>query len=374
MRRRLLSIVGALGLMTGLLSSGVAAQADNSMSDSNFQSMVNFYTAVASYGGTFCYAQPSSTTACPNLTQNTTGHNNFAICVENSTATPTANEACSIIQTGTGHNIAIIIQLIRQNGAAAETGTQDGAIDQTTGTGSNLAATVQVIRQQFGNRDEDPTQNDRQDSSTYQTSTSGHNFKFLAQSSQQDAQSTPSVGGTQNSSEHGNINQSSTGVSKALAFQNQHQGLTGGGPQHQSIDPRCCSTQGTNTSNVFQITQRADQHGDGTPVQNSSTIGECDSTGQCTIDQTATSNAGSHHNHTICTPGVFCATGIVCTAAACTPCTPSEGGCSTVGLAPIARPSGYGMVAVRGSVFASSRSASGYAGVARSAPGAALLT
>jgi len=373
MRRRLLSIVGALGLVTGLLSSGVAAQADNSMSDSSFQSMVNFYTAIASYGGTFCYAQPSSTTACPNLTQNTTGHNNFVICVENSTATPTADEACNISQTGTGHNIAIIIQLIRQNGALAETGTQYGNIDQTTGTGSNLAATVQVIRQQFGNRDEDPTQNDTQTSFTNQTSTSGHNFKFLAQSSQQDAQST--LGGTQNSNERGNITQSSTGLSKALAFQNQHQGLTGGGPQHQTIDPRCCTTQGTNANDVFQITQKADQHADNpAATQDSSTIGECDTAGNCTVDETATTNAGSHHNHTTC-PTAPCsiAVGIVCTATACTPCTPSESGCST-GFAPVASLSGHSMVAVRGAVIASIRSAPRYAAVARSAPSAALLT
>jgi hypothetical protein len=376
LRRRLLSIVGALGLVTGLLSSGVAAQADTSMSDSSFQSMVNFYTAIASYGGTFCYAQPASTPPSPpgtcTLNQTSSTQNNFAICVEFTTANP-ATQACNITQTtGSGTNIALIIQRVRQTGAGTENGSQDGSIGQTSGTGSNLAATVQVFSQQFGNRPEDPTQNDTQSASTSQTSTSGHNFKFLAQSSQQDAQS--ALGGTQSSDEHGDINQSSTGVSKALAFQNQHQGLTGGGPQSQSIDPRCCSFQGTNPGNVFQITQKADQHADGTaPTQDSSTIGQCDSSGNCTIDQTATTNAGSQHNHLVCT-GTFCTTGIVCTAAACTPCTPSEGGCFTIGLAPVARPSSYGMVAVRGSVLAPSRSTLGSSTVARSAPSAALLT
>jgi hypothetical protein len=199
-----LSIVGALGLVTGLMASSVAAQADTSMSDSTFQAMVNYYVSSTNNGGSFCYAQPASTTACPIITQDSTGQNNFAICVESTNANP-ATQPCTIIQNGTGHNIAIILQRIRQNGAATEDGTQTGDIDQTTGVGSNLAATVQMISQQFGNRPEDPTQHDSQRAGTNQTSTSGHNFKLLQQSSQQDAAS--ALGGTQTSSEDGNINQ-----------------------------------------------------------------------------------------------------------------------------------------------------------------------
>jgi hypothetical protein len=377
MRRRLLSIVGALGLMTGLISSGVAAQADTSMSDSTFQTMVNFYATITNNGGTLCYAQPASNPPSPpgacTLNQSSTTQNNFAICVELSTANP-ASESCDITQTSTfGNNIAIIIQRVRQGGGTVESGEQNGSINQNSGAGSNLAATLQMFTQRFGNQNDDPTQTDQQNSSTFQTSTSGHNFKLLAQSSQQDAQS--ALGGTQSSGEDGTINQHSTGVSKALAFQNQHQGLTGGGVQSQTIDPRCCSQQDVNTGDVFQITQKADQRADGTaPTQDSSTIGECDSTGNCTIDQTASTNAGSQHNHLVCTPGVFCSIGIVCTTAQCSPCTPQEEGCSVIVLtAPVASLSGYGTIAVRGSV-ALSRSASRYVGVARSAPSAALLT
>jgi hypothetical protein len=377
MRRRLLSIVGALGLVTGLISSGVVAQADTSMSDSTFQTMLNFYTTITNNGGTFCYAQPASNPPSPSgactLNQSSTTQNNFAICVEFGTSNP-ASESCDITQASTsGVNIAIIIQRVRQGGGVLESGDQNGNISQTSVTGSNLAATVQVFTQRFGNQSDDPTQTDQQHSSTFQTSTSGHNFKFLAQSSQQDAQS--ALGGTQSSSERGDITQSSTGLSKALAFQNQHQGLTGGGPQSQTIDPRCCSFQGTNPGNVFLITQSADQHADNPAAgQDSSTIGECESTGQCTIDETATTNAGSQHTHTVCTPGSFCATGIVCTAAACTPCTPSEEGCTPVTIgAPVAGLSRSALVAVRGSLE-SGRAASRYAGVARSAPSAALLT
>ena len=95
---------------------------------------------------------------------------------------------------------------------------------------------------------------------------------------------------------------------KFLAFQNQHQGLTGGGPQSQTIDPRCCSFQGTNPGNAFQITQKADQHADNpAATQDSSTIGECDTAGNCTVDETATTDfyelitARHHKNATIVT-------------------------------------------------------------------------
>ena len=372
-RRRLLAILGALGLVAGLLTSGVAAQADTSMSEAAFNALVSGYATVANNGQTFCYAQPSSSTTCPTLTQTSTTQNNFAICIESSTANP-ASQYCNITQAnGAGHNVAIIIQLVRQNGGAVQSGTQDGSISQDTGTGSNLAATVQMFTQRFGNRNEDPSQTDSQASSTFQTSGSGRNYKLLKQSSRQDAQS--ALGGTQNSSEDGTINQTSSGVSKAVAFQDQHQGLTGGGPQSQMIDPRCCSNQTGNPNNVFQITQRADQRADSMAAnQDSLTEGTCDSTGHCTIDQTASTNAGSQHNHLVCNPG-FCSTGIVCTAAACTPCTPGEGGCLPPNPgAPVASLGSHGMVAVRGSSVALSRSASRYAGVARSVPSVALLT
>src|SRR5438552_14042840 len=116
LRRRLLSIVGVLGLATGLMTSGVVAQADTSISDADFQTMVNYYVAQAT-GSTFCRAQPASTSSCPVITQESAGSDNFAVCVENdNTATP-PEQFCSITQTNTtGNNIAIVIQIVSRNG------------------------------------------------------------------------------------------------------------------------------------------------------------------------------------------------------------------------------------------------------------------
>jgi hypothetical protein len=64
---------------------------------------------------------------------------------------------------------------------------------------------------------------------------------------------------------------------------------------------------------VFTIKQNANQQAESAgAVQESSTVGECDSAGHCTIDQTATQNGASATTHTDCTPGSFCGNQITC--------------------------------------------------------------
>src|ERR1700686_3605922 len=371
MRRRLLSIVGALGLVSGLISSGVATQAANS--------------AGAGNGDTQCSGTFDPSTGICTISQTTTTEDHSAVCVEDNV--PGGIEGCLITQiSGSGfNNRAVVVQRYHENQGPNQTpctttpsitqcATQTATIMQTAiGDGSNFASVGQKIDQKLEpNTNGDQNQQDDQEVRITQNSDSGQNHTDLDQSSKQNAKSNTTANQTQTSTEQGDITQFSTGLSTASANQDQDQRLAGNGSQTQQIDPKCCTNQTGNPDDVFTIKQNADQQTDGAGAfQKSSTVGECFSDGQCTIDQTATTNAGSQHNHLVCTLGTFCATGIVCTAAVCTPCTPSEEGCFTGGAPVIASLSSNSMVAVRGSVIASSGSASRYASVARSAPSGA---
>jgi hypothetical protein len=387
LRRRLLSIVGAVGLVAALVSSGFAAQAANSSGLGAPAGALLASSAGAGNGDTQCSGTFDPNTGICTISQTTLTEDHSAVCVEDNV--PGGVEGCVITQTsGPGfNNRAVVVQRYHENQGPNQTpcpttqsgmqcATQTVTITQmATSGGSNFASVGQRTDQKLEpNTSGDQNQQDDQEVTIFQTSDSGQNQTDLDQSSKQNAKSNTTANQTQISREHGDITQFSSGLSTASANQDQDQRLAGNGSQTQQIDPKCCTTQISNPDDVFTIKQNANQQAESAgALQESSTVGECFSDGQCTIDQTATTNAGSQHNHLVCTPGTSCATGIVCTAAACTPCTPSEGGCFTGG-APVITSLSSSMVAVRGSVIASSGSASRYASVARSAPSGALLT
>src|ERR1700737_724043 len=116
-RRRLLSIVGALGLVTGLLSSGVAAQAETTAGpDSTYNSLLATYSWSSH---DVCYSNGAylATNPCV-ITQTPSGKRNIAVCVQSSN-NPAATETCSISQTNDTHNnYALVIQRIHQSTCA----------------------------------------------------------------------------------------------------------------------------------------------------------------------------------------------------------------------------------------------------------------
>jgi hypothetical protein len=328
-RRRLLSLVGALGLVAGLLTSGVATQADTSMSDSAFQAMVNNYLAQANNGQPFCYAQPVSTTNCPTLTQASVGSNNVAVCVQYDNTAAPPPQTCSITQANvSGDNIAIVIQVVNRRGNdAAQLATQTGTITQDDRFGNNFAAVLQFVRQSTGvasgQEDHQFATIDQNSPLTLATSF-GRNFAILAESSSQYGQS--GLGYQSQFSEQDvslaghHINQYSKGVSKAYPVQSNIQVLFGDGGQTQQIDPRCCSEQMDNGADVFTIDQSTIQvarKNNGAKnlaaAQSAESVGVCHTKGHCTITQFASDNVNSYGPVTkTCTPNTVCTSTVIC--------------------------------------------------------------
>ena len=344
-RRRLLSIVGALGLLTGLISSGVVAQADTSLSDSGFQAMVNNYLAQANNGSTFCYA-PGNTSTCPVITQGSAAStsDNVAVCVQYDNAALPPPQICSISQTnGTHNNIAIIIQIANHRGSdALQDVTQRATITHDNLSGNNFAAVLQLVRQSDGAAGD---QNGNQFAAIDQNSpgiyplppvATGRNLAILGESTSQfgQAQGLTSMQ-TQFSQQDvsdatHHINQYSQGVSKAFPAQSQIQFLFGDGSQQQTIDPRCCSEQLVNAANVFpinesaiQVARRNNGSTNSSASQSSELFGFCQSTGHCTITQFASNNGSTFGpTTTTCQPGDPCMSDIACYSGEGSACAP----------------------------------------------------
>jgi hypothetical protein len=339
-RRRLLAILGALGLVAGLLTSGVAAQADTSMSDSDFNAMVSTYLTQANTGSTFCRAQPATTTDCPVITQESAGSsNNVAICVENDHTAAPPTQFCSITQTNTTrNNIAIVIQIVNRSGNDLDqNATQDGRIHQNNLSGHNFAAVLQFVKQStraIGAQ----SQTDNQGAAIEQNqltgaAASGHNLAILGESSKQTGYSQVAAMQTQFSNEDANtdphhINQTSTGLSIALATQSQVQELFGSGLQDQTIDPRCCSIQQSNPNDRFTIRQFASQrnnHQVGS-TQHATSVAQCSTSGSCTTSSTTTQNGVT--TTVPCGPEPSCSAVLVCTNSICPVACSNGDGCN----------------------------------------------
>jgi hypothetical protein len=344
-RRRLLSIIGAVGLLTGLISSGVVAQADTPMSDSAFQAMVNSYLAQANTGSPFCYA-PGNTSICPVITQGSPAStsDNVAVCVQYDTAAMPTPQICSISQTnGTHNNIAIIIQIVNHRGSdVLQDATQRGTITHDNLSGNNFAAVLQIVRQtdgaagdQIGNQYVAIDQNSPGIYPLPPVAT-GRNLAILGESTSQYGQS-QGLTSTQTqfsrqevSDATHHINQYSQGVSKAYPVQSQIQVLFGDGFQQQTIDPRCCSEQLVNTANVFPINESAIQVArrnnfskNLSASQNSELFGFCQSSGNCTITQFASNNGTTFGPTTkSCQPGDPCMSNIACYSGEGSACAP----------------------------------------------------
>jgi hypothetical protein len=200
-RRRLLAIAGALGMVAGLVTSGVAAQADTEPGpDSTYSALLATYSWS---GQDTCYANggtidhPSAGTCT--ITQPANGTRHIAVCVQRSNAAmPT--QTCSISQTNdTRNNYALVIQRIQQSTCAptpaqCQTGTQLASIEQKNDSGSNFGGAFQTTIQSIGERD-DPSQTNTQRVEVLAPSTSpggltqvsgtGSNFAAVGQVSQQ---------------------------------------------------------------------------------------------------------------------------------------------------------------------------------------------
>ena len=285
LRRRLLSLVGAVGLVAGLLSSGVAAQASTPGPDWTYLGLLATYSwssqdTCYANGGTVTH--PSAGTCT--ITQTPGGKRNIAVCVQSSNAVdPAPVQSCSISQTNTTfNNYALVIQRIQQNTCAVtapcQSGTQAASIQQTTtSSGWNFGGAFQNTSQSIGQRDDDPLQTNTQHvqflapstgpGGLEQVSASGSNFGAVSQSSSQSAsgdlsqtQTAEQVAGNSGFSGSGIDQNAPLGSNAAFLIHIQKQQLDASPIQHETATQDGDITQtGTPGANLASGNQFQDQ-------------------------------------------------------------------------------------------------------------------
>jgi len=248
---------------------------------------------------------------------------NTARCTEKSDA---GGQSCQIHQTSTtGDNHAIVDQLVKQQDGSSQTASQDSIVTQTSGTGDNDLHASQKIEQ--SSKDDSATvaqsQDGHQSSSAAQTSVSGKQESQVNQSLSQEAKASDATGGSQMQTSDivGHLDQASAGVSKNHNRQDEDQkefapkDSAVAQTQYGPLD--CCSDQGTNPKDHFDIDQSATQlTSSDTPLQSESVTGHCTTTGTCSVRQSVNEN-GQHTTNT-CT-GSTCSIAVVCSETVCTP-------------------------------------------------------
>ena len=287
------------------------------------------------------------------VTQNNINGKNEAVCREDLTQSPSAVQNCEITQTNVnGDNKATVDQKIKQKDGASQTAIQTSEVDQTNTAGKNDAKVKQDIDQDTHgavDQDQEATQSscvkqhgpDNPQGACNEafppSGATGGDSSDVNQSVHQGEHAANAVVDlNQDSSVDGHVSQDTTAVATNHNGQDEHQIAEGknafvsqSGPMH------CCTEQGTNPNDKFDVDQDSHQQTNAASYfQDEEIVGTCETTGNCKVDQSAKQNDADLHN--TC-EGTSCSTGIVCTSEAgegnfglCEPCTPDgEGGCST---------------------------------------------
>jgi hypothetical protein len=316
-------------LVAGLLGSAVAVQAETepptldaliwTWSSSTQNVCISNGTSVALTAG-----------ACV-INQGQQAEDNVAICIQNNT-TP---ESCVINQAnGDEDNRAIVVQRYSQSGSASEDATQNVQITQASVSGRNDAWDLQIVTQVTSTTDSSTTQTQiaHQFDAIDQTATLGGGQRVgLAQFSYQLENSSSTASQNQFSDQDvsdftHHVNQHSSGVSTIGVGQAQIQKANGSGPKDQEVDPRCCSVQQSNPADTFNNSEFVVQEGYGLPFQKANSVGQCETSGHCSIFESTAQNGVSKTNSCSVGPG-NCTAVLSCTDTACgtpTACTGSE--------------------------------------------------
>jgi hypothetical protein len=266
------------------------------------------------------------------ITQNNTDGNNVATCRETFNQSPSAVQACDITQVNVnGDNKATVDQNIKQKDGASQSATQSSLVDQANTAGQNIAKVSQSIDQDtHGAVDQDQTadqsscvkQRDTASSSftpcndAFGGAATGNDSSDVNQSvNQGEHAGNAPVTLNQDSNMDGHVSQDTTGVAKNHNNQNEHQNAEGkNADAFQSGPMHCCTEQGTNPNSKFDIDQHSNQQTNAAFFnQEEEMIGECFTTGRCTVDEHANQNGTTQHNScdsTDCTIGIVCTSGI----------------------------------------------------------------
>jgi hypothetical protein len=246
-------------------------------------SSTNTFSCSSSYGTPLILTPPPPASTPPDkcvIVQVSLGGDNNAKCVEQ-TSGDGHNQDCEIYQeSGSGTNNAAIVQLINESQGQTQSGTQDAIVQQNNGTGKNNSLVTQTITQTTatGGPTVSQNQNGQQTNTISQTSGSGDQLSAMSQVVVQRATAgktgfsssfvpfaaTPLTGNqTQFGDGKADVDQASTGVSKAFNFQNMLQ--VESAPSNAAVTQdqdgpfRCCTSQGTNPGDVFNLQQSKTQ-------------------------------------------------------------------------------------------------------------------
>jgi hypothetical protein len=277
------------------------------------------------------------------ITQNNTNGNNDATCRETLNQSSSAVQACDINQVNVnGDNKATVDQNIMQKDGTSQSATQSSLVDQANTAGQNIAKVSQSIDQDtHGAVDQDQTADQSSCVQQHQISSfnpcndvsggaaTGKDSSDVNQSVQQGEHAgNADVNLSQDSNMDGHVSQDTTGVAKNHNNQDEHQNAEGKNAfVNQSGPMHCCTEQGTNPGDKFDVNQHSDQHTNATDFfQQEEMIGTCLTTGRCQVDEHANQNGTNEHNSC---DSSDCAIGIVCTSgigeggpfSECTPCT-----------------------------------------------------
>jgi hypothetical protein len=323
-RRRLLSIVGALGLGVGLISSGFAAQAAD-VEPPTLDALISTWSSSTQ---NYCYSNSGTATLSPSgactITQPVSLEDNVAVCIQNNTTV----ESCVISQNNVNEdNRAIVLQRYSQSGSASETATQRVQITQNNQTGRNDAWDLQLVNQVASPSTAAQTQVSQQFDAIDQNATLGGQRVSLAQFSYQQENSAVSqkqFSDQDVSDPTHHVNQNSSGVSKIDVGQAQIQKANGSGPKDQEVDPRCCSVQQSNVADTFNLTSFVVQDGFPLAFQHAISVGECTTSGHCSTFQSTTQNGVNKTNSCSVSAG-HCTAILDCTNSACPTATTCTG-------------------------------------------------
>jgi hypothetical protein len=250
----------------------------------------NVFSCSPSYGTPTGLGAPTPVSSPPDncviVQVNVDGSNN-AKCVE-TTSAPGANLNCQVWQENVnGSNTATTVQLITQRNGQTQDGSEHSDVHQQNVSGSNTATVLQTVWQntftsgpavsqgQSANVDNRITQNG---ATSTQLSTMSQVVIQVASAGKSrdeddghDSQEAPPIAPfsatpfSGNQSQFGdgraNVDQQSVGVSRSFNFQNmfQKERAPAGVSQGQEGPFRCCSFQGSNTNDVFNIQQSKTQ-------------------------------------------------------------------------------------------------------------------
>lgn len=295
--------------------------------------------------------------SCAIFQTNSTGDNHLVVrqmVAARGGATQNATQYAGVEQVnGTGSNDARIGQDLSQStrdADAAGTQTQDGHqgvfVSQTSDTGDNGARVDQSLALNATATGATVSQNQNTDSSNglntsagiTQSSNTGGNTARLNQRNDLDGTVARTSNGSQTQGFPGGglnafFSQNSTGLSTVKLNQREHQDLTinGGDNRDNSRDGHGKKTpppppgvvtqtqwgpmwsdpnQGSNPANLFDINQSSSQHASNGALQDDRAYGQCDTSGNCTVDQRIGQNGKSQTNS--CS-GASCDIGLIVT-------------------------------------------------------------